>query len=470
MHLRLKSILRFFLDVEPHERLKVILLTLSFFFIIGGYTIVKELKDSLFVHIVGKEYIPWAKIVAMGILIPPILLYSRLVDLMRRYHLLYVYTIVYGVGGLIITYFLADSSIGLGNVVTSKYRYFGWFVYFFLEGYSPFVVGLFWAFANSITSPQAAKSNYPLMIAGSKIGGACMSALALLVLGRNGDQLLFPTIFAHQILFALASLLLLLVPFVIHLLITMVPGRYLHGYEAAYRVEKARDNEVKEKMGLSNFMQSMLGGLTMLLRYPYLMGMFGMVFFWEMVNVVFGYERLGVGQATSLTMSDYSHFLFESALFVHIAGFAIVLFGTRALMSVLGERRSLMLVPALTGVLLIYYLSFQSATAVLIVYVLIRSINYAFAYPLRESLYIPTTKEMKFKSKSWIDAFGIKIAKSSASYYNLFVEGLHRSLLTAVNGVFFVFIIGSWLITAHLLGRRFEIAVKNNEVIGAEEH
>jgi AAA family ATP:ADP antiporter len=470
MRSRLRNIFKFLLEVEPHERLKVLLLTISFFLIIGGYTVAKELKDSLFVSIVGKEYIPWAKILSMVILIPPILLYSKLVDLMRRYQLLYVYTLVYSIGLFAIAYFLAHPVIGLNNAVPSKYRFFGWIIYFFIEGYSPFVVSLFWAFANSITSPEAAKNNYPLMIAGSKVGGMCMTGFCLWLLQRSSvtGEHLFSDVTNHQILLGVSGALLLFVPWVIRFLMAKVPGRYLHGYEAAYKVEKQRATHTTPTTWTQSFL-SMMSGLTMLMRYPYVMGIFGMIFFWEVVNVVFGYERLSVGQAGALSISDYSRFLFEGVFFVHAAGFVIVLFGTKALINLLGERRSLMLIPTLTGILLIYYLTSKSVTAVLVVYVLIRSLNYAFAYPLRESLYIPTTKDMKFKSKSWIDAFGAKVAKSCGSYYNVFLEHLAPGLVGLTNVAFFSSLIGLWVITAHLLGRRFEKAVASNEVIGAQE-
>ncbi|HLE76619.1 MAG TPA: Npt1/Npt2 family nucleotide transporter, partial [Candidatus Babeliales bacterium] len=66
-------------DIESNakqERLKFIFLGIIFFFVIGGYTIAKELKDSIFASIIGKEYIPLAKIIAMFVLVPAIFVYS----------------------------------------------------------------------------------------------------------------------------------------------------------------------------------------------------------------------------------------------------------------------------------------------------------------------------------------------------------------------------------------------------------
>lgn len=469
MNLSLKSLFAFFIDVEKHERLKVFLLTASFFLVIGGYTIIKEVKDSVFASIVGCEYYGYAKIFSIFVLIPLILFYSHLVDVLRRHQLLYFYSLFYAVGGLIMVYFLGHPTIGLANTDTSPYRLFGWFFYFFFESYSPFVVSVFWAFTNSVTSPAAAKNNYTIMVAGSKLGGMVMAGFACWLLRYKMH--LITEVASQQILVGLASSLLLIVPFIVATLMRCVPGRHLHGYEAVYQVEKQRAAHEKAPLSLLqraiDAIRGMFSGLIMLMRYPYVMGIFGMIFFWEVVNVVFTAMRLVAGREATCSVAELSAYLFEAAFYVHLAGFFIVLLGTRGIIKFLGERRSLILVPSLTGLLILYYLHAQSIRAVLIVYVIIRAINYAFAYPLRESLYIPTTKDTKFKSKSWIDAFGAKVAKGCGGYYTVIASAIAPAAVFNVHMAFFGILIGLWIFTAHLLGRRFERAVAKNEVIGA---
>src|SRR6202042_2883570 len=108
-------------------------------------------------------------------------------------------------------------------------------------------------------------------------------------------------------------------------------------------------------------------------------------------------------------------------------------------------KRCLMLVPASAAVIFLYYLAnAQSSTALLVTFVTLQAINYAFSWPLRESLYIPTVKEIKFKSKSWIDAFGSKFAKSTGSSFNLFAEYLGEALIFTAYGIFFAGVIGVW--------------------------
>lgn len=452
-----------FFDIEPHERLKLFLLTLTFFLIIAAYTLTKELKDIIFAATVGKSYIPLAKLLTLFILVPSILLYSKLVDKLRRYHLLCLYALAYGVLGIIFTFLLGDPVIGLGNPVLSPYRMFGWIQYFLLEGFSPFIVGVFWAFANSITDPAEAKKNYGFMVSGSKLGGILSAGLAWIVLTQETPLfgLISSDIAKHQLLLGLSSLLLILVPFVILLLVRNVSGKYLHGYEAAYRLEKQRSRKGESQTG-------MFSGLWMFVKYPYILGVFCMVFFYEVINSVLSYERIGIAQASSESIAGVSSFLFKIMLLTHFTGFLISFLGTKQLLRVLGERLCLILIPVVTGGLLLYFTISYTPSALIVAFVIMRAINYGFSYPVRESLYIPTIKEIKFKSKSWIDAFGTKFAKSTGSAFNLLAEKLGPTLASTAHTAFFAVIIGIWIVAAMLLGKRFDKAVANNEVIGAD--
>jgi ATP:ADP antiporter, AAA family len=450
-------------EVEPHERTKLFFLTAAFFFVIGGYTVAKELKDALFMHIVGKEYIPIARTMVMFALMPAIFCYSKLVDRMRRYQLLNFFSIFFALGGLVFAYLIGHPTIGLANTDIGPHRWFGWIFYLFVEGYSPFLVSVFWAFANSITGPDEAKRNYGLMVAGSKMGGAlsALFAYSLFTWGMSAVAYDRATdIYMHQVVYFASVLMLLMVPIMIWLLMKKVPAKYMHGYEAAYRVEKKRD---KEKA-------SMFDGLRLLIEYPYVLGIFGMVYFYEVIGTVLSYLRLGVAQSSSDTMSGMSGYLCLLMFQAHLIGFIISLFGTRELLRRLGTRICLMLTPLSCGALLVYILFDGSPHIFSYAYAFLKSLNLAFSWPVRESLYIPTVKDIKFKSKSWIDAFGSKFAKTSGSVFNWFTTQLGAAALMPLHAFFFAGIISVWFVTALLLGRRFERAIANNEVIGLESN
>ena len=451
-------------DIESYERLKFIFLGIAFFFVIGAVTVAKELRDSIFISIVGKTYQPYAKLLAMFVLIPAIIIYAKMVDFLRRYQLFIFYVLLFGCGGLISTYFLGHPIIGLANTQASPDRIFGWLLYFFVEGYTPFVVSVFWAFANSISSPQGARKNYPYVVSASKVGGMISAALAWYLFSQNTTCSLgsLADVRAHQIVMGVSSLMLMVIPFIIYLLMKKVPGRYLHGYEAAYQVEKEKKKRGEEGP------TGIFSGLILLFKYPYVFGIFGMVYFYEVVATVLGYLRLGVAQEQSLNVSQVSAFLFKMIFFMHLIGFFLSFFGTSMLLKRLGERRCLLLVPILSGILLLYLMIATTPYAVIGAWILLKSVNYSFAWPIRESLYIPTVKAIKFKSKAWIDAFGSKFAKSSGSTFNIFTGHLGTTLAMPAYSIFFSGIVVLWLLVAFFLGIRFERAIASNEVIGID--
>jgi len=458
--------LKSFLNISTHDVEKVLYLSITFFLLVGSYTVTKELKDVVFTTIVGadKWYFALAKTFTMFALIPAIFLHSRLVDLVRRHSLLYIYSILFSVVGLICVFFLGHPTIGLPNNISSPDRLFGWFFYFFIEAFSPLLVSVFWAFTNSITKPEAAKSNYPAMIAGSKVGGIVCAAIgwSLLFSAQCSDTANI------QILLAYSSLVLACVPFFVYRLVHTIPAAELHGYEAGYQLQKEVSKQhVPEKRSL---LYSMSEGLSLFLQYPYVMGIFGMTFFYEMVFQVLKVENIIFVKTTaSNNLSEFTSVLLWQAILVHIVALVVVLFGTRALLTFFGERKSLLLVPLATGLSVVVFLMQPSYITAIFAFVVLRAVNYAFAAPLREALYIPTVKEIQFKSKSWIDGFGSKFAKTCAQSFNGYTNGLIGPALLAAQTSYFGFIFSLWLVVSYLLGNRFEWAVKNNEVIGSKE-
>lgn len=454
-------------DLSKKDLFKIFLLAFAFFCVIGAYTIIKEMKDILFVRFVGAAWMPKVKILSMFVLVPATLLYAKMVDMMSKYKLLLVYTLLYSIVGLLFAYILGLPGIGLSNTVAGPHRIFGWIVYLFYEGAVPFVVSLVWSFCNSVTSPEAAKKGYALIISGSKMGGMATSLLAWTLLTPTSflGKIGLTDIGVHQFLLAFASVLLACAPVVIAYLLKTAPEKDLYGYEAAYKDEKKKEEAGKSKTG-------MLSGLKMMVQHPYILGIFGMIFFYELLNVVLGYQRLIILQSTTKGLGGFTSKMFEQRFWMHGAGLLISFFGTRVLIKRLGERLCLLAIPVVMGLLLAYFMIAYDANAVLVVFMGLGTMNYAFASPLRESLYIPTVKDIRFKSKSWIDSFGLKISKGCGSTFNELCKGIIPGtfLFHSVYIAFFTAIIGLWVMLAWWIGKRYCDAVENNKVIGSSDN
>lgn len=455
------------IEIEKQERVKLLLLSIIFFCVIGGYTLVREMRDSIFLAIVGGSHLAEAKTIATLVLIPAIMLYSWLVDRLRRYQLLLVYSIVYSIGYCIFSLLLAHPTIGLVNTAISTDRIFGWIFYFFVEGYTPFVISVFWAFANSMCSPKAAQQGYPLLVAASKFGGMLTAIFAWYLCSCHQTPLFnLDYVGRHQLLLVVAATLLLIVPVCLLLIQYLVPEKNLHGYEAVYRYEQKKEHQ-KDARGVGVF-----AGLRLLLKYPYVLGIYGMIFFYEVVDFVLNNQRVLAAQSASSCMLDVSCKLYSQIFTMHVLGFIISIAGTATLLRFLGERWMLLMIPIASATLLCLTLVFDSPAILPWLYLMMLAINMAVTYPVRESLYIPTVNEVRFKSKSWIDGFGTKFAKSAGASFTIFARSMMTSYgawaSLAVHSVFFGMISILWFGTAFLLGKRYSQAIERNEIIGAE--
>ncbi len=454
-----KSKLSLIWGVKKEFRLKVFFLTLSFFLLTGCQAIWRPLKIGIFAKMVGADYVPLAKIFVIIPIILLILLYSKLVDWLRRYQLMYCFTLFHGIGGVILYFFLAHPVYGIANPDKSLDRIFGWIFYFFLECFGAFMSATFWAFADSINSPKDAKNYYGIFVSGSKIGGiTCAGILYYMLIYTNPID---ANILPNSLL--IGSILLLGAAGAIYMLMKFVPGYLMHGYEAAYQIEKKRDNE-PEKKSILNSLRQAFEGVTITLKNPYVLGLFSLVMFYEIIIVIFDFIFLkGVDNANT-SAGEITAYYALYILAMQSVGLAIAFFGTVPIQRFLGNRLSLFVCPGISIMLIIVAILFPTPIVIFYLITILRAINYGLNHPTREALYIPTTKAIKFKAKAWIDSFGSRLAKSTGSIFNIFIQGM-----ILPSALFSLALTPFWLIATYFLGKEFQKAVDNKKVIGADE-
>lgn len=444
--------------IKKEFRLKVFLLTLAFFMLTACQAIWRPLKSAVFISMVGAESIPDAKFLLMFPVILLVMIYSKLVDWLRRHQLFYWFTISHALVGIIMFFFLRHPVYGLPNTLQSSSRLFGWIFYLFLESFGAFMSAVFWSFANSINKPKDAKNYYSLFVSGSKIGGiaAAGSLFATTLFFKNSNSELVPY-------FVLGgSVLLLFASGAIALLMKYVPGYLMHGYEAAYQLEKKREPEKK------SFMQSLKGsveGLLIILKTPYVFGIFSLILSYEVIIVIFDYLMALAASKAHATVGGLANFYALYMLMMHSIGLFIALFGTAPIQRLLGIRLSLFVCPIISVVIILTTLVHPTPGVLFVALVTLRALNYGLNHPTREALFIPTTKAIKFKAKAWTDAFGSRISKTTGSLLNKFI--LNGVMRTSI--LFNLGLTSFWIVVVYFLGKTFQRTVDKNEVIGAEE-
>ena len=441
---------------NKYDRRKILLLACCFFMLIGAFSILKPLKNPIFFSLVGKEWKPYTRFISIPILAIAMLFYSAIVDRLRRHKVLILFTIAYSIINIFFAFILNHPVYGLSNTDTSCWRFLGWIFYIYLDLYQAFVITTFWAFTTSICTPNEAKSSYGFLVACSKVAGISTPLLSLFLLDITKTS-------SVCILIAFTSIFLLLAAYTIWLLKRTVPGYHLHGYEAVYKVEKEKAKKEKTtKKGFVEWFISIFEGIILIVKRPYVFGIFFITCSYELISEVLDYHFnvwLSVAKANRVTEMSAFNLYYTSAF--QGLGLIFALFGTTWALKHLGVKKALIITPIATITLMSVLWFNPTLTTIVVVMIILRALNSGFNTPVREILFIPTVKDIKFKSRAWINSFGRTFSKSSGSALNIMAQtkGLNFAL-----GILFA-IAGVWSLTTVAVGEKYTKTVESGGII-----
>ena len=91
-------------------------------------------------------------------------------------------------------------------------------------------------------------------------------------------------------------------------------------------------------------------------------------------------------------------------------------------------------------------------------------LSYALNNPVKELMYIPTSKDVKFKVKAVIDGFGGKSAKAIGSMINGACSA-NPAMLVAYGSIASLGIIGVWIMIAIVVGKTYDELVENKQIL-----
>lgn len=409
------------------------LLSAVFFFIIGSYWMLKTMKNGIFMKTVGSDWLPAAKATSVVFMILLVMFYAKLIDILEKHTLVYVFTISYGLIFLAIAYFINHPVIGILNTHADPHRIFGWVVYLTVESFGSLVVALFWSFVASSMDTVSAKRGYPIILSGAQLG----SVLGCLLDARASKLGL-------QFLFFVVSIAIFIIPLLIKIFVT----HYSSGPRADVHDENAT---------------GLVEGLRLLVTKPYLMGVLAVATLYEIIGTIFDYQMKVLANQTYHSAAGVTEFDAIFGLMVNLLSFVFALVGTSYFLRNHGLRFCLVAYPISVACAICFMWLFYGLWIIAIGMVAIRGLNYALNNPCKEILYIPTSKDVKFKAKSWIDVFGGRLLKAAGSGVNALFPILSELL---VFGSLISFgVIGIWVAIAVYVGRTNHYLVKQGKII-----
>ena len=373
----LERFLSYFADVRAGEGPGALLLTINVFLLLFAYYLLKTVREALILTEGGayiKAYSSAGQAALLMVLVP---LYgfvgARVVRIKLLCGLLAVFT-----SNLVLFYGFGVSGAREGVVF-----------YIWVGIFNVFIVSQIWAFANDIYTEAQGKRLFPMIGVGSSLGAW---------LGAKGAEQLVETLqfTPYQLQLLAASIL-------------VVCGALL---VAVNRIAAARS--IPEMARQANRKLAPGDGFAMLFRDRYLAWIAILIVLLNVVNSTgeFLLGDLVAGQAKALHAGDpaaQEQFVgaFYGSFFanVNLLGLLLQMFAVSRLLLQTGVRGALYILPSIS---LITY----SVVGVAPVIGLVRwgktlenATDYSIQNTLRQALFLPTSREAKYKAKAAIDTF-----------------------------------------------------------------
>jgi len=429
------------------------LLALIFGLIIGVYWGLRPMKDSIFGAIVGLEqWQPVAKWLSLVIVAPLVILYGKLIDRYPRQQVFYVLTAIYGIAALGFAFAFMHPTIGLPNQVADPSRLIGWAWYVYVESFGSLIVALFWAFTTDITDAESAKRGFPFIALFGQMGN--IFGPYFLRATRYGFSNSAPIV-------AIIAGLIFLTGILLWVFTKVIPKSQLVGYQAQHHEEKHTE-------------PGLLEGLRLLVSQGYLMGIFLIISIYEVIVTVFDYNFKVMAKAVYPLEAQNAAYLADYAVWTGLVATGCILLGINNIQRILGMRASLILLPILVAVAVVMmWLNPTAIEVAFCIMVFSKAVNYALNQPTLKQLYIPTTKDTKYKAQAWIEMFGSRGSKAAGSGINMFRKVLVGNMGSAAGSAAFITmttlasgsLIIAWLFVAVFVAKTYTHAIKNKQVV-----
>ncbi|MGK5594679.1 MAG: NTP/NDP exchange transporter [Parachlamydiaceae bacterium] len=447
-------------DFDKEEFKKFLRMGFIFALIIGVYWTLRPLKDAIFIQLVNKLHLPYAKTVSVLALLPLVMFYTKLLERTSRERMLIILPAFYGITVLCFAALMTFAQKPVAEIAARSFlpyiatKALGYTWYLFVESFGSLMVALFWAFAADTTEPISAKRGFPLVVALGQMGGI----LSPYSIGGLPHRLGLKTDALSMV--CLGMLILLIIPLVRYFLKT-TPSSLLVSFQGnnEQRVESEQE-------------PGFLEGLTLMLKHRYLIGIFAANFIYEVIVTIFDFNfKIAAGtQYTGVALSNYLSIYGSS---VNIISLLCLLLGISNVTRFLGVGVALAAMPVIVGLALFGFLSINSLTFLFILMVASKAINYALNGPALKQLYIPTTPDVRFKAQAWIETFGSRASKEVGSIFNMLLTPLQSTFGTIVGRSYYLILSGFlgfpllalWLFVALFLGRNFKNAVESKTVV-----
>ena len=473
----LDRFLRLFSDVKAGEGTSALLLSLNCGLILAAYYIIKPLRDGLVLAEYSaeiKSYLQVANVLALAVIVP---LYGKLTDSVPRRRLMNTVTYIFiGALGVFTVMGLAGLPLGIA---------------FFIYGsiFAVMIVAQFWSFANDIYRREEGERLFPIIAFGASLGGALGATFAGQIIEPLG--LYIPMALAAVVLF-------------IQLQIT----NYVDNRERKVREAHLPDIKTTATIAASGLMPAPksleeLGGdggdregdlrrqesaattfpepeqgsgqsafaLVWRTRYLLLICLLVMLLNWVNTNGEYILGKVietAAAEAIESGATELSAGAFIGSFYanfyavVNIVGLLVQLFLTSRIVKFAGVNRAVMILPIISMGVYTIMAFIPVLAAVRWAKTAENATDYSLNNTVRNMLFLPCTREQKYKAKQVSDSFFHR-AGDVMSSATVFLGSSVLALGTTAFALLNLGLVAVWLVVAFAIGRSYSQLVESGE-------
>ena len=361
-----------FARVEPRETVGVLLLAATVFLLLTSYYLLKTAREPLILLGGGAEVKSYAAAGQAALLLLVVKGFAALSQRVGRLRLVGVVTAFFA-ANLAAFFVLGRMGVPLGVPF-----------YLWVGVFSVTVIAQFWSVANDLVTPEQGRRLFAVVGIGSSLGA---------VFGARLARALFDLVGLWGLLVAAAAFL------VASFGLTALASRRFEGETPAAATAAPLAPG---------------GGFAMLAKDRYLQLIAVLVLILNLVNTTGEYvlDRVLLaamsGQPAAVAAAGIAHFKARYFQWVNIAGVGLQLFAVSRVMRHLGMRVALLVLPTLVmagaGVLMFAPL----LSVVFMAKVAENSVDYSLQNTARQALFLPTSREAKYRAKVTIDTFLVR--------------------------------------------------------------
>ena len=380
----LERLLSLFADVRAGEGANVILMTVTVFLLLAAYYLLKVARETLVLTEATAVVKVQAAAAQAVLLLGVVPLFGWIASHVNRIRLITI-TSLFFAANLLLFYALGRAGVREGVVF-----------YIWLGIFNLFVVSQFWAFANDFYTEGQGRRLFPMIGVGASLGAWV------------GSTSVPPLIEA----LAVTPYTLMLMGSVL-LVIALVVTRMVNS--------RQRDAGEPETAAIEAAPLGKEGGFELVMKDPYLRWIAVFTILLNVVNTTGEFLLSSLVRDASLTLEASARGPFIGAFYgsffgwVNLAGFLMQLLLASRLMRVLGVRGSLFIMPIVALVNYSMIAVVPILAVVRIGKILENSTDYSIQNTVRQALFLPTTREAKYKAKSAIDTFCTRVGDVTAA-------------------------------------------------------